>query len=63
MWRAGWGQVSESGTNSRRSADVWKISQGSKARKRISERENRIVADESCYKLTCVPQPHIITSQ
>ena len=39
MWRTGWGQVSESMTNSRRSADVWKIHQGSNIRKGIRERE------------------------
>ena len=37
MWRTGWGKCLENGTNSRRSADVRKIRQGSNVRKRISE--------------------------
>ena len=34
-----WGKCLESGTNTRRSADVWKIHKGSNVRKWISERE------------------------
>ena len=43
----GEGKCLESGTNSRRSADVWKLRQGSNVRKRIREREE-VHLDSKC---------------